>query len=63
MKKDADCVLSEVNKKKSEARKQLALLNALSKLRTVRENTSIQRGENISLEDRNAFSRVTGKLM
>lgn len=63
MKKDADCVLYEVTKKKSEARKQLSLISALVKLRTVRDNMATQRGEKLSLEDRKAFGHVTGTLV
>lgn len=44
MQKDADLVLSEVTKKKSDARKHLSLISSLIKLRTVRENVSTQRG-------------------
>lgn len=61
MTKDADCVLAEVTKKKSEARKQLALISALSKLRAVRDQIATQRGEKLSLEDRNAFNITLGK--
>lgn len=63
MQKDADSVLSEVTKKKSDARKQLTLIGALIKLRTVRENVATQRGEKTSLEDRRAFSITTEKLI
>ncbi|XP_044262039.1 U11/U12 small nuclear ribonucleoprotein 59 kDa protein-like [Tribolium madens] len=63
MKKDADCVLYEVTKKKSEARKQLSLISALVKLRTVRDAMATQRGEKLSLEDRKAFGHVTEKLI
>lgn len=62
LKRDADCVLSEVTKKKSEARKQLQLLTALTKLRSVREKTAIANGERINLEDSNAFERNMEKL-
>lgn len=62
MKRDADCVLSEVNKKKSDARKQLSLVCALIKLRAVRKNAAVQRGEKVSSEDRKAFAHVTGKI-
>lgn len=63
MKKDADCVLYEVTKKKSEARKQLSLISALVKLRSVRDSMAVQRGEKLSLEDRKAFGSVTEKLI
>lgn len=62
MKKDADCVLSEVTRKKSEARKQLSLISALVKLRSVREQFAAQRGEKTVAEDRKAFNIQTGTL-
>ncbi|GJQ73820.1 hypothetical protein Trydic_g18758 [Trypoxylus dichotomus] len=62
MQKDADCVLAEVTAKKSDARKQLSLISALIKLRNIRENLAIQRGEKVSLEDRSAFNKLTEKL-
>ncbi|XP_022919433.2 programmed cell death protein 7 [Onthophagus taurus] len=62
MKKDADCVLAEVTKKKSDARKQLSLISALIKLRMVRENICTQRGEKTSLEDKSAFNITTERL-
>lgn len=61
MKKDADCVLAEVTKKKSDARKQLSLIVALNKLRNVRDQFATQRGEKVSAEDRHAFKITTGK--
>ncbi|KAJ8981768.1 hypothetical protein NQ317_002362 [Molorchus minor] len=63
MQKDADCVLSEVTKKKSDARKQISLLSSLAKLRSVRDQMATQRGEKVSLEDRKAFNITTEKLM
>ncbi|XP_060522000.1 programmed cell death protein 7-like [Cylas formicarius] len=63
MQKEADLVLSEVTKKKSDARKQLSLIIGLVKLRTVRENVAIQRGERPSLEDKKAFNITTEKLV
>lgn len=62
MKKDADCVLAEVTKKKSDARKQKSLISSLMKLRSVRENAALQRGEKTSLEDRSVFGNITDKL-
>lgn len=62
MKKEADYVLAEVTKKKSDARKQLSLLSSLIKLRNIREHMAVQRGENVSLEDRKAFDKVTADL-
>lgn len=61
-KKDADCVLAEVTKKKSEAKKQLSLVEALVKLRSVRETVAQHRGEKTSIEDRVAFNITTDKL-
>lgn len=63
MKKDADCVLAEVTKKKADARKQLALLAALSKLRSVREVAAKQRGERIDEDDAEAFRDTNDKLV
>lgn len=62
MKKDADCVLAEVTKKKSEARKHLSLISALVKLRNIREQVKQQRGEKTSLEDHRAFLTSSEKL-
>ncbi|KAF5300135.1 hypothetical protein FQR65_LT09226 [Abscondita terminalis] len=62
LKKDADCVLAEVTKKKSDARKSLTLISSLIKLRQVREHAATQRGEKSSLEDHNAFAKVTEHL-
>lgn len=62
MKKDADCVLAEVTKKKSDARKSLALISSLVKLRHVREGAALQRGNNVSVEDRVAFIKITEHL-
>nr|CAI5863678.1 unnamed protein product [Callosobruchus analis] len=62
MKKDADCVLAEVTKKKSDARKQLALIGALTKLRAVREQMALHRGEKISAEDTEVFRASMEKL-
>lgn len=63
MKRDADCVLSEVTRKKSEARKQLSLISALVKLRSVREQFAAARGEKTITEDRQAFNIETEKLV
>ena len=63
MQKDADSVLSEVTKKKSDARKQLTLISALVKLRNIRDQVATQRGEKPSLEDRRAFNVTTEKLV
>ncbi|XP_018324249.1 programmed cell death protein 7 [Agrilus planipennis] len=62
MKKDADCVLAEVTKKKSDARKQLSLISALVKLRSVRESVAVQQGQKVSPEDGQAFSKTAEQL-
>ncbi|CAG9858037.1 unnamed protein product [Phyllotreta striolata] len=62
MQKDADCVLAEVTKKKSDARKQMALIGSLAKLRFIRHHMAVQRGEKPSLEDQNAFNITVVKL-
>ncbi|KAG5889362.1 hypothetical protein JTB14_009155 [Gonioctena quinquepunctata] len=62
MKKDADCVLAEVTRKKSDARKQSTLVSALTKLRSIRKQIATQRGEKYSLEDDNAFDITTAQL-
>lgn len=62
LKRDADCVLSEVTKKKTDARRQLALLSSLIKLREVREKAASSRGEKNSLEDSNTFLTITERL-
>ncbi|CAH1976866.1 unnamed protein product [Acanthoscelides obtectus] len=62
MKKDADCVLGEVTKKKSDARKQLTLIGALTKLRAVREQMASHRGEKMSAEDKQVFRTSMEKL-
>lgn len=63
MNKDVDCSLSDVNKKKADAKKYLALIRALVKLRQVRETICSQRGEKTSLEDKQAFSTTTAKML
>ncbi|XP_065170821.1 uncharacterized protein [Atheta coriaria] len=63
MKKDADCVLAEVTKKKTEARKQLSLVASLIKLRNVRETAAKARGEKIPAEDNAAFCKTTEALI
>ncbi|XP_044756837.1 uncharacterized protein LOC123315266 [Coccinella septempunctata] len=63
MNKDVDCSLSDVNKKKADAKKNLALIRALVKLRQVRETMHTQRGEKTSLEDKQAFSLTTAKML
>lgn len=60
MKKDADAVLAEVTKKKSDARKQLSLIAALVKLRNVREKAAEQMGRKTSAEDHAVFEKLSG---
>lgn len=62
MKKDADCVLAEVTKTKGDARKALTLINSLVKLRQLREQSAVQKGEKTSTEDHAAFAKVTQHL-
>lgn len=62
MKRDADCILGEVNRKKADARRLLNLIAALVKLRSVREVAAQGRGEKVSLDDSNTFSNITGKF-
>lgn len=63
LKRDADCILSEVNKKKSDARKQLALLQALIKLRNIRAQTASANGERINSEESELFIKNTERLI
>lgn len=63
MRKDADVVLSEVTKKKVEARKLTNVISSLIKLRSVREHAATQQGNRTLSEDRNAFSKVTEQLL
>lgn len=63
LKKDADCVLSEVTKKKSDARKQLSLLAALVKLHSVREKKVVDNGEMVNAEDAAAFKENIGSII
>lgn len=58
MKRDADCVLLEVNQKKSEARKHMTLINALQDLRNLRKN--LQQNVAMTTEDDTAFNHATG---
>ena len=63
MQREADCVLSEVTKKKSDARKQLSLISALVKLRNVRETAAVARGDKTAPDDAQAFKTNTEKLI
>lgn len=62
LKVEADAVLSDVTYKKSEARRQLAMLSALEKLRQLRTQVASTRGEHVSLELSECFSSVIEKL-
>lgn len=61
LKVEADAVLSDVTYKKSEARRQLAMLSALEKLRQLRTQVASTRGEHVSLELSECFSSVIGR--
>lgn len=63
MRKDADLILSEVTKKKADARKLTNVISSLTKLRGARQHAAFQRGEHTLAEDRNAFSKVTEQLL
>jgi hypothetical protein len=60
LKHEADQVLSEVTRKKSEAQRQLNMLAALQKLRRVRAQIATHRGERVDAESGLRFVRVTG---
>ncbi|XP_063245085.1 programmed cell death protein 7-like [Bacillus rossius redtenbacheri] len=62
LKVEADQVLSEVTRKKAEARRQLALLSSLSKLRQLRARTWATRGERVSAEAGVQFDKVIDSL-
>jgi hypothetical protein len=60
LKHEADQVLSEVTRKKSEAQRQINMLAALQKLRRVRAQMATNRGEHVDAESGLRFVRVTG---
>jgi len=62
LKHEADQVLSEVTRKKSEAQRQINMLAALQKLRRVRAQMATHRGERVDAESGLRFVRVTGKF-
>lgn len=62
LKLEADSVLSDVTKRKAEARRQLALLSALARLRKLRIQVALGRGEKVSSELDACFSRVIDNL-
>ena len=61
MKHEADQVLSEVTRKKAEARRQINMLKALEKLRRIRAQTATRRGQHVNAETGIRFTRVTGQ--
>lgn len=63
LKHEADQVLSEVTRKKTEARRQLNMLKALEKLRHIRAQTAIRSGQHVNAEAGNRFTRVTEHLL
>jgi len=63
LKHEADQVLSEVTRKKSEAQRQINMLAALQKLRHVRAQMATHRGERIDAESGLRFVRVTEHLV
>lgn len=63
LKHEADQVLSEVTRKKSEAQRQINMLAALQKLRRVRAQMATNRGEHVDAESGLRFVRVTEHLV
>lgn len=63
LKHEADQVLSEVTRKKSEAQRQINMLAALQKLRRVRAQMATHRGERVDAESGLRFVRVTEHLV
>ncbi|XP_066994037.2 programmed cell death protein 7 [Anabrus simplex] len=62
LKAEADTILSDVTRKKTEARRQLALLSSLLKLHQLRVKTASSKGEHISAEHGIRFCKVTDHL-
>ncbi|KAL1117821.1 hypothetical protein AAG570_004136 [Ranatra chinensis] len=62
IKREADLVLSEVTRKKSEAKRTMNLLNTLGKLRNARVQTMENRGERVSQLETASFNQVIEKL-
>lgn len=62
LKKEADTILSDVTRKKAEARRQVALLSALVKLRQLRVKSAASRGQHISVEGGIRFNKVADHL-
>ncbi|PNF28942.1 hypothetical protein B7P43_G15266 [Cryptotermes secundus] len=63
LKHEADQVLAEVTRKKSEAQRQVNMLTALQKLRRIRAQIATNRGQRIDAESGLRFTRVTDHLV
>ncbi|XP_021913425.1 programmed cell death protein 7-like isoform X1 [Zootermopsis nevadensis] len=62
LKHEADQVLAEVTRKKSEAQRQINMLAALQKLRHIRAQIVTNRGQHVDAESGLRFARVTEHL-
>nr|CAD7437827.1 unnamed protein product [Timema bartmani] len=62
LKVEADLVLLEVTRKKNEAKRQLSLLLSLLKLRQLRAKTWASRGQAVSFESGERFTKVIERL-
>ncbi|XP_024085537.1 uncharacterized protein LOC106663902 isoform X2 [Cimex lectularius] len=62
VKREADLVLSDVNAKKSEAKRMLSLLTSLTKLRNARAQQKLANGKYVSEEETKSFSQIVEKL-
>ncbi|CAG2053572.1 unnamed protein product [Timema podura] len=62
LKVEADLVLLEVTRKKNEAKRQLSLLSSLLKLRQLRAKTWASRGQAVSFESGERFTKVIERL-
>ncbi|XP_075218264.1 uncharacterized protein LOC142323042 isoform X2 [Lycorma delicatula] len=62
LKREADCVLADVTRKKSESKRQIALLSELLKLRQARVTALKATGKNISQQQTEAFNSVIERL-
>lgn len=63
LKHEADQVLAEVTRKKSEAQRQINMLAALQKLRRIRAQIATNRGQHMDTESGLRFTRVTDHLV
>ncbi|KAJ9574529.1 hypothetical protein L9F63_008302, partial [Diploptera punctata] len=63
LKHEADQVLSEVTRKKAEARRQLNMLKGLEKLRRIRAQVAVNRGQHVNTETGIRFTRVIEHLV